>query len=156
MLRGALIGVRDGGGGRGGSCPPKKIRKSKSRANVQHKSGEKWEIKKRKSPQFVGQTKAVGQYSLHSRTILAYFDVPKKFVRPKKVFGPLKWYTVRNFFGDRGGGVEVTEIYLFLKNFFGSSWAQSEKVGQISFCPPNFFLPVRPWVHSGAWDIIAP
>ena len=28
------IGVRDGGG-RGGSCPPKKIRKSKSRANVQ-------------------------------------------------------------------------------------------------------------------------
>jgi hypothetical protein len=33
------IGVRDGGG-RGGSCPPKKITKSKSRANVQHKSGE--------------------------------------------------------------------------------------------------------------------
>jgi hypothetical protein len=29
-----LIGVRDGGAG-GGSCPPKKIRKSKSRANVE-------------------------------------------------------------------------------------------------------------------------
>ena len=99
-------------------------------------------MKKRKSPQFVGQTKAVVQYSIHSRAILAYFDVPKKFVRPKKFFGPLKWYTVRNFLGDGGGG--VTEIYLFLKNFFGNSRAQSEKVGQISFCPPNFFLPVRP------------
>jgi hypothetical protein len=29
--------------------------------------------KKPKSPQFVGQTKAVGQYSLHSRAILAYY-----------------------------------------------------------------------------------
>ena len=54
------IGVRDGGAG--GQLPPQKITKSKSRANVQHKSGEKWEIKKPKSPQFVGQTKAVGQY----------------------------------------------------------------------------------------------
>jgi hypothetical protein len=34
------IGVRDGGG--------QKITKSKSRANVQHKSGEEWEIKKPK------------------------------------------------------------------------------------------------------------
>jgi hypothetical protein len=69
------IGVRDGGaGGAGGAAaPPKKITKSKSRANVQHKSGEEWEIKKPKSPQFVAQTKAVGQYSLHSRAILAYY-----------------------------------------------------------------------------------
>ena len=28
---------------------------------------------------------------------------------------------------------------------FTVGWAQSEKVGQISFRPPNFFLPVRPW-----------
>jgi hypothetical protein len=68
------IGVRDGGAGR--EAAPKKITKSKSRANVQHKSGEEWEIKKPKmpkSPQFVGQTKADGQYSLHSRAILAYY-----------------------------------------------------------------------------------
>jgi hypothetical protein len=41
-----------------------------------NKSGEEWEIKKPKmpkSPQFVGQTKAFGQYSLHSRAILAYY-----------------------------------------------------------------------------------
>ena len=74
-IRMIVIGVRDGGG-RGGQLPPPKITKSKSRANVQHKSGEEWEIKKPKmpkSPQFVGQTKAVGQYSLHSRAILAYY-----------------------------------------------------------------------------------
>jgi hypothetical protein len=61
--------------------PPQKITKSKSRANVQHKSGEEWEIKKPKSQkakkpksfQFVGQTKVVGQYSLNSRAILAYY-----------------------------------------------------------------------------------
>jgi hypothetical protein len=63
------IGLRDGGGAGGATAPPKKITKSKSRANVQHKSGEEWEIKKPKSAQFVGQTKAVGQYSLHSRAI---------------------------------------------------------------------------------------
>ena len=66
------IGVRDGGQ----LPPPPKITKLKSRANVQHKSGEELEINKPKmpkSPQFVGQTKAVGQYSLHSRAILAYY-----------------------------------------------------------------------------------
>jgi hypothetical protein len=66
------IGVRDGGAGGGGSCPPQKITKSKSRANVQHKSGEEWKIKKPKSPQFVGQTKAVGQYLVR----------PEKFLDP--------------------------------------------------------------------------
>ena len=60
------------GRGAGGQLlpPPKRLQ---SRANVQHKLGEEWEIKKPKSPQFVGQTKAVGQYSLHSWAILAYY-----------------------------------------------------------------------------------
>ena len=43
-----------------------------------------------------------------------------------------------------GGGGEVAEINLFHNNFFGTCRAQSEKVGQIFFRPPNFFLPVRP------------
>ena len=30
----------------------------------------------------------------------------------------------------------------------GIGRAQSEKVGQISFRPPNFFLPVRPWLSD--------
>jgi hypothetical protein len=57
---------RTGRGGQGGQLPPQKDYKVE-------KSGEEWEIKKPKSPQFVGQTKAVGQYSLHSRAILAYY-----------------------------------------------------------------------------------
>jgi hypothetical protein len=65
---------RTGRGGQGGQLPPpQRLQSRKVRANVQHKSGEEWEIKKPKSPQFVGQTKAVGQYSFHSRAILAYY-----------------------------------------------------------------------------------
>jgi hypothetical protein len=61
-----------------------------------------------------------------------------------KIFWPLKWYTDRKFFGDGGGGGLICSP----KNFFGSGRAQSEKVGQISFRPPNFFLPVRPCSSS--------
>jgi hypothetical protein len=57
----------------------------------------------------------------------------EKFCMFGKIFGPLKCYTDRNFFGEVAEG--------------GTGRAQSEKVGQISFRPPNFFLPVRPcWV----------
>ena len=80
--------------------------------------------KKGKSAQFVGQTKA-------SRAIFASQSGNIHNIR----------FTV-------GGGGEVAEIYLFHKKIFGSSRAQSEKVGQISFCPPNFFLPVRPWLSD--------
>jgi hypothetical protein len=57
-----------------GQLPPKKITKSKSRANVQHKSGEEWEIKRPKSqkaPSLLGKQRqsgnirfTVGQYWL--------------------------------------------------------------------------------------------
>jgi hypothetical protein len=45
------------------------------------------------------------------------FDVPKNFVGPETNFGPVKWYTDRNFFGD-WGGVGSTN------NFFGTGRAQ--------------------------------
>jgi hypothetical protein len=45
--------------------------------------------------------------------------------------------------GGRGG--EVAEINLFRKKNFQKWSGTIRKVGQISFCPPNFFLPVRPW-----------
>jgi hypothetical protein len=63
----------------------------------------------------------------------------KKYVRPKNFFGPLKWYTVRNFFGDGGG--EGAEIYLFHKKIFGSSRAQSEKSGKFLSAPLIFSFP---------------
>ena len=62
------------------------------------------------------------------------FDVPKNFLGPE------------NFFGDGGGrgGGGSPRLICSTNNFFGTGRAQSEKVGQISFRPPNFFLPVRP------------
>jgi hypothetical protein len=112
-------------------------------------------LKSQKAPSLLGKQKAVGQYWLiKKRTGTNYvnfvvnlvmygkvFDFPKNFVCPENFFEPLKWYTDRNFFGDGGG--EPKEM-CSTKNYFGTSRAQSKKVGQIYFRPPNFFLPVRP------------
>ena len=76
---------RTGREGQGGSCPPKQITKSKSRANIQHKSGKKWENKKAKSPQFVVQIKVVVQYSQKSWAIFAIYSSGKFFLIPKMV-----------------------------------------------------------------------
>jgi hypothetical protein len=59
------------------------------------------------------------------------FDVPKNFVGPEKKSGE--------------GGL-LLKLISSTNNFFGTGRAQSEKVWQISFRPPNFFLPVRPWL----------
>ena len=40
----------------------------------------------------------------------------------------------------------TTILESFSWKFFLTTKAQSEKVGQISFRPPNFFLTVRPWL----------
>jgi hypothetical protein len=40
----------------------------------------------------------------------------------------------------------TTILESFSGKFFLTTRAQSEKVEQISFRPPNFFLPVRPWL----------
>ena len=97
----------------------------------------KW--KSEKVPSLLGKQRQVGQYSLYIRAVFGYFDIPKKFIRPKNFFGPLKWYTVRNFFGDGGG--EGAEIYLFHKKIFGSSRAQSEKSGKFLSAPLIFSFP---------------
>ena len=105
--------------------------------------------KKRKSPQFVGQRKAVGQYSLHSRAILAYFGVPKKFGRPKKFFGPLKWYTARNFFGDGGGrGGRSPKFICSKKNFSGVVGHNPKKSGKFLSAPLIFSFPYAHVRHS--------
>ena len=56
----------------------------------------------------------VGQYSLNikkngtnSVNFLKNLIISGKFWYVRKIFGPLKWYTDRNFFGDGGGGGEV-------------------------------------------------
>jgi hypothetical protein len=67
---------RTGRGGRGGAAAaPKRLqsRKVGQMLNISRAKSGKLKSQKAKSPQFVGQTKAVGQYSLHSRAILAYY-----------------------------------------------------------------------------------
>jgi hypothetical protein len=71
----------------------------------------------------------------------------EKFCGSWKFFGPLQRYTDRNFFGD-GGGWRSPKLISSTNIFFGTGRAQSEKVEQISFRPPNFFLPVRPCKHQ--------
>jgi hypothetical protein len=71
------IGVRDGGQG-GQLPPPKKITKSKSRANVQQKSGEEWEIKKQKSkkaPSLLGKQRQLGNIRF---TVGQYWLITKR------------------------------------------------------------------------------
>jgi hypothetical protein len=74
----------------------------------------------------------------------------EKFCRSGKIFGPLKWYTDRNCFGD--GGRSSPKLICATNNFFWTGRAQSEKVGHISFRRPKFFLPVRPWVSE--WYVV--
>ena len=150
------------GGGRGGSCPPpqkrlqsRKVGKmfNKSRA----KSGKLKSQKLPKSPQFVGQTKAVGQYSVHSRAILAYYkknwdklcefcdkfsDVWKTCLMFRKIlyvwknFWTPKMVHCPKFFWRRGGG-----------GGGGLVGQNPKKSGKFFSAPPNFFLPVRPCAH---------
>jgi hypothetical protein len=66
---------RTGRGAGGEAAPPKRLqsRKVGQMLNISRAKSGKLKSQKAKSPQFVGQTKAVGQYSLHSRAILAYY-----------------------------------------------------------------------------------
>jgi hypothetical protein len=94
---------------------------------VGRKVGNK-KAKKRKSPQYIGQTKA-------SRAVFAYFDVPKKFM-------PLKWYTVRNFFGDGGGGGGGgRNIFVALKKILGLVGHNPKKSGKFLSAPLIFSFP---------------
>jgi hypothetical protein len=65
----------------------------------------------------------------------------EEFCRSGKIFGPLNG-TLTEIFLATGG---VAEINLFHKQFF-RDWSGTIRKRQISFRPPNFFLPVRPWV----------
>jgi hypothetical protein len=85
-------------------------------------------------PQFVGQTKTVGQYSLYSRAILAYYK--KKMGQILSICGKfrnmwkmsrmiLKWYTDRKFFDLR-------------KNFFALVGQNPGKSGKFVSAPLIF------------------
>jgi hypothetical protein len=93
-----------------------------------------------KSPQFVRQTKAVGQYSLHSRAILAYYKnnwykfshclmfrkniyVRKKFWTPKMVHCPKFFCSTKNFSGVVGQNPKKSGKFLSAPLIFSFPYA---------------------------------
>ena len=98
-------------------------------------------------PQFVGQTKPVGQYSLHSRAILAYYK--NKWDNHSlsilwEILSTL-WeicYLIGIFRNHSSlpppPPPSTTILESFSEKFLLTTWAQSEKVGQISFRPLIF------------------
>jgi hypothetical protein len=80
------------------------------------------------------------------------FDVTKNFVGPENFLDPQNRTLTEIFLATGGGSLKLISS---TNNFFGTGRAQSEKVGQISFRPPNFFLPVRPWTLISTFDTMA-
>ena len=136
---------RTGRGGTGGSCPPKKITKSKSRANVQQKSGEEWEIKKPKSqkaPSLLGKQRqsgnirfTVGQYWLITkRTGTNYVNFVVNLV----------------MYGKHRGGGRSPKLICSTKNFSGLVGQNPKKSGKFFSAPLIFSFPyahVHPCVY---------
>ena len=106
-----------------------------------------WGAEGAAAPQFVGQTKPVRQYSLHSWAILAYYKNKwDKFCQFCGKFCQSCWklcYLI-GIFVITPPPPSTTILECFSGKFFLTTWAQSEKVRHISFRPTNFFLPVRP------------
>ena len=58
----------------------------------------------------------------------------EKFWYVRKIFGPLKWYTDRNYFGDGGGGGEVVKNNILRKNFLSANLTLTPPL----FSPPRY------------------
>jgi hypothetical protein len=120
-------------------------------------------------PQNVKLNQFFGQYSLHSGAILAYnkekwdkfcqfceklcyFVISGKFVLclekfwcVRKIFGPLKWYTDRNFFGDGGGG-EVVKNNFLRKKIFGTKGTNNLQVfNHLNSAALHYGHPLTTW-----------
>jgi hypothetical protein len=52
----------------------------------------------------------------------------EKFWYVRKIFGPLKWYTDRNFFGDGGGGGLSSKIILSGKIFLIADYSKIVRI----------------------------
>jgi hypothetical protein len=72
----------------------------------------------------------------------------EKFCRSGKFLDPWNG-TLTEIWGGRS-----PKLISSTNHFFGTGRAQSEKVGHISFRPPKFILPVRPW--AGQRHVIWP
>ena len=130
-------------GGGGGASPPSLLGKQSLSGNICSTVGQYWLIIKKNGTNsvnflgncvnFVGNLVTSGKFVMYRKLLVC----PINFWTPKTVHRP-------KFFWRRGGG-EVVKINYLRKKIFTTCRAKSEKVGQICFRPPNFFLPVRPW-----------
>jgi hypothetical protein len=121
--------------GRGGGCVSL-LGKQRQSGNIRFTVGQYWLIIKITGTNYVN---FVVNLVMYGKCVWR----SEKFCRSGKFFGPVKWHTDRNFFGDGRGG-EVAEINLFHKQFFRDWSGTIRKSRAITFRPPNFFLPVRP------------
>ena len=74
-----------------------------------------------------------------------YFVICEQFWYVRKIFGPLKWYTDRNFFGDGGGGGgggRSSKNIFRIANTFVASYAM--KYSEIFFVIRKFFAYTPP------------
>ena len=88
---------RTGRGGGGGASPPSLLGKQSQSGNIRSTVGQYWLIIKKNGTNSVN---FVGNFVISGKVVGCF----KKFRYVRKLFGPLKWYTDRNFFGDGGGG----------------------------------------------------
>ena len=107
-------------------------------------------------PQFVGQTKPVGNIRF---TVGQYWLIIKingtnsvHFVRILSILWEI-CYLIGIFRNHSSPSTTILER--FSGKFFLTTRAQSEKFGQISFRPPNFFLPVRPCANVSRTEYFA-
>jgi hypothetical protein len=75
-------------------------------------------------PSLLGKQRQVGQYSLHSRAIFTIFA------------------------SQSGGGGGAPKFICFTKKISGVVGHNPKKSGKFLSAPPNFFLPVRPWLSD--------
>jgi hypothetical protein len=80
----------------GGSPPPSLLGKQSQSGNIRSTVGQYWLIIKINGTNSVN---FVGNFVISGKFVWCF----EKIWYVRKIFGPLKWYTDRNFFGEGGG-----------------------------------------------------
>jgi hypothetical protein len=114
-----------GGGGGAPAPPPSLLGKQSQSGNIRSTVGQYWLIIKKNGTNSVN---FVGNFVISGKLVGCF----EKF---RKIFGPLKWYTYRNFFGDGGG---VVKINFLRKNFLALVGQNLKKSGRFVSTPLIF------------------
>jgi hypothetical protein len=131
----SLVGLtrfhgRTGRGGGGGASPPSLLGKQSQSDNIRSTVGQYWLIIKKNGTNSVN---FMGNFVICGKLVWCF----EKFWYVRKIFVPLKWYTDRNFFGDRGGG-EIVKINFLRKIFLALVGQNPKKSGKFVSAPLIF------------------